>query len=86
MLVEMAVNLLKVLPKLNKVELKLALDAMRNYDPNSDYNDIRDIALLKREDVTAALRNFYWVRGTAAALRLADWVEAATMKKKKHAT
>jgi hypothetical protein len=71
-----AENLLLLLPKLSKTERKLIADAMYDYDLGKhDYNDIRVIMLLRRERVIAALRNFYWVHGTTAALRLARKVE-----------
>jgi len=65
-------NLLPLLPELSEPELKLIADAMRDYDPERlDYSDLRVIALLDRKSVIAALRKFYRVYGTTAALRLA---------------
>jgi hypothetical protein len=69
-------NLMALLPKLNETERKLIADAMCNYDPEkADYSDLNVIALLSCERVIAALRNFYWVDGTVAALRLARKLE-----------
>jgi hypothetical protein len=67
----MAGNLLALLPKLSETECKLIKDAMYDYDPKKPVSDLGAIGLLNRERVIAALRNFYWVHGTIAALALA---------------
>ena len=70
-------NLMRLLPGLSKTERKLIADAMYDYDPGKhNYNDIRVIMLLDRDRVIAALRNFYWVHGTTAALRLAHKLQS----------
>jgi hypothetical protein len=69
-------NMLALMSSLSEMDRKLIRDAMYDYDPGKhDYNDINVIMLLHRERVIAALRNFYWVHGTTAALRLARKVE-----------
>ncbi len=74
----MANNLLGIAPGLSETERKLIADSMYNYDPDQrvvDYNDFRVIATSNPDKVIAALRNFYWVHGTTAALRLAHKLE-----------
>jgi len=73
-------NLMSLLPCLSETELKLIRDAMYNYDPKPNYNDIRVIMTLRRDRVIAALRKFYWVHGTTAALRLAHKLECEARK------
>jgi hypothetical protein len=69
-------NLLALMPKLSEAERKLIADAMYDYRPGKiDYSNPKVIALLNHERVIAALRNFYWVHGTVAALRLARKIE-----------
>ena len=69
-------NMLALMPSLSEMDCKLIRDAMYDYDPGKhDYNNPAVIMLLDRDRVIAALRNFYWVHGTTAALRLARKVE-----------
>jgi hypothetical protein len=68
-------NLLLLLPKLSETERKLITDAIHDYDPEKPVIDLRKMALLDRKHVIAALRKFYRVNGTTAALRLARKVE-----------
>jgi len=70
-------NMLALMPGLSKTERKLIADAMYDYDPGKhDYNNPAVIMLLDRDRVIAALRNFYWVHGTTAALRLAHKLQS----------
>jgi hypothetical protein len=71
----MAKNLLPLLPKLSEPECKLIVDAMYDYDPKKPVMDLPGIALLPGERVIAALRKFYRVHGTTAALRIAHKLE-----------
>lgn len=71
----MAENLLLLLRKFSETECKLITDAMHDYDPEKPVVDLREMALLDRKRVIAALRKFYRVHGTTAALRLARKVE-----------
>jgi hypothetical protein len=64
-------NLLLLRPKLNDEDHKLIADAMHDYSPGKDYSDVNVIALLPSDRVIAALRKFYMVYGTTAALTLA---------------
>jgi len=68
-------NLLLLLPELTETERKLITDAMHDYDPKKPVIDLREMALLDRKHVIAALRKFYRANGTTAALRLARKVE-----------
>jgi len=74
-------NMMALMPCLSEAGLKLIRDAMYDYDPGKhDYNSTPVITLLHRERVIAALRNFYWVHGTTAALRLAHKLECEARK------
>jgi len=79
-------NLLEIAPGLSETERKLIADAMYDYDPNQrviDYNDFRVIAVSNPDKVIAALRDFYWVHGTVAALRLAHKIECKRHPKRR---
>jgi hypothetical protein len=72
----MTMNLIPLIPKRTEMERTLIADAMYDYDPGKlDYSDLRVMALLSVDRVIAALRNFYWVHGTVAALALAHKLE-----------
>ena len=74
-------NMLALMPCLTEMDLKLIRDAMYDYDPEKhDYNSTHVIMSLHRDRVIAALRNFYWVHGTTAALRLAHKLECKARK------